>query len=89
MTAVPRALTTIAVGSFHHLVLPLAPQEDGKICPLHFPFFFLFFIKRTVQKARTPKSRRGFVLLTKAVIPSLLKPHHKGLVTVERVPLSS
>lgn len=87
MTAMPRALATVAVGSFHHLVLPLAPQEDGKDMSPSFPlFFFLFFIKRTVQKARTPKSRRGFVLLTKAVIPSLLKPHHKGLVTVEWVP---
>lgn len=46
------------------------------MCPLNFPFFF--FNEKNCAESMHPKSRHGFVFLTKVVIPSLLKPHRKN-----------
>lgn len=57
----------------------LRRKVDG-VCPLHFPFlfFFFFFYKKICAESMRPKSRCGFVFLTKVVIPSLLKPHRRN-----------
>lgn len=73
--AVPGMLLTVAGGSFHHLLLPLAPQENRKdMSPFMFPFCCCCLKKELCIKQHPPppqppaKSRRGFVFLAMAGI---------------------
>lgn len=68
--AAPGMLLTVAVGSFHHLLLPPAPQENRKdMSPFMFPFCCCLKTELCRKHAPpSPKSRRGFVFLAMAGI---------------------
>lgn len=77
--AVPGMLLTIAVGSFHHLLLPPAPQENRKdMSSFMFPFCCCCLKKELCKKHAPPPQEQAWLRVLgygRDLFSSLLKPH--------------